>query len=159
MQRRQFWLATGLLVMIAMSLWNPLLHADTQSPEDSEDVRAAEGFVVGHYDMIGREPDSKRTFTGEIEIRAESDRPGNLVVLRRIGGQVVRATGRIETAPIAETRVLRLRFKVRNVPYEGTYLFHGDLDNYARISGYVYRKDGKTKVPGLEALFHLGPGD
>jgi len=157
MKRRQHWLVRGLLlrgllVMSTMLLWNPMLHADTPDLKVSE-------FVLGHYDMIGRDPDSKRTYAGEIEIRAGSGGPGSLVVLRRIGGQVVRATGKIETATADEALVLRLHFMIRNVPYEGTYLINGDLDNYPRISGFVYRRDGRTKAPGLEALFHLESSD
>ncbi len=33
------------------------------------------------------------------------------------------------------------------------YLWRNDLDNYARISGYVYQLGKKILKPGLEALF------
>jgi hypothetical protein len=43
--------------------------------------------------------------------------------------------------------------------YEATYLINSDLDNYARLSGYLYLIQGGTKVAGLEALFidHQAP--
>ena len=37
--------------------------------------------------------------------------------------------------------------------YEATYFFNSDLDNYARLLGYLYVIQGGTKEPGLEALF------
>ena len=37
--------------------------------------------------------------------------------------------------------------------YEITYLWRSDLDNYARLSGYLYQPGEKTDSPGMEALF------
>lgn len=64
---------------------------------------------------------------------------------------------------MASTQVLRMRFRSGNSSFEGTYLFHSDLDNYARITGYLYKVDPKTGVPvntknpGLETLFPEAP--
>jgi hypothetical protein len=44
-------------------------------------------------------------------------------------------------------------FSHRNRDYEATYLIHADLDNYARLTGYLFQASGKTVKPGLEALF------
>jgi hypothetical protein len=51
--------------------------------------------------------------------------------------------------------VLRICFSVGAEPYEATYLWHSDLNNFARLTGYVYPQKGTTKFPGLEALFPL----
>jgi len=40
-----------------------------------------------------------------------------------------------------------------NKSYEATYLIDSDLDNYGRLTGYLYIKGTETKKPGLEALF------
>jgi hypothetical protein len=39
------------------------------------------------------------------------------------------------------------------VAYEGTYLWQSDADNFARLTGYVYRSGHSTESPGMEALF------
>jgi len=48
---------------------------------------------------------------------------------------------------------LRVEFVHKGRKYGGTYLIGSDLDNYARLTGYLYLKKGKTTKPGLEALF------
>ena len=66
---------------------------------------------------------------------------------------VTRGIGKIEKAAGGDAEVLRIRFDQDGKSYEGTYLIDGDLDNYARLSGYLYLADGSTKSVGLEALF------
>jgi hypothetical protein len=61
--------------------------------------------------------------------------------------------GKIEAATADKIKVLRIRFIDENKNYEATYLINSDLDNYARLSGFLYLIQGETKVPGLEALF------
>lgn len=107
-------------------------------------------FLPGEYQVIGRWPDSDSTYTGMVTLRGAGD---SLVVIRRIAGREVRGSGRIETATADSVAVLRLRFIRGHQRYEGTYLIGSDLDNYPRLSGYIYLRRGGTKRAGLEAWF------
>lgn len=107
-------------------------------------------FLQGTYDLIGRVPDSNKTYTGKVVPRKSDD---YFDVIRRIEGKEIKGTGEIETATADETRILRVRFVEGNKSHQATYLIGSDLDNYGRMAGYLYLKEGGTKVPGLEALF------
>ena len=54
---------------------------------------------------------------------------------------------------MGETKVLRIRFVQGGRVYEGTYVIGSDPDNYPRLSGHVYLKNGGTTRHGLEAFF------
>ncbi len=107
-------------------------------------------FLQGTYELIGRAPDSNRTYTGKVVLRKSGD---YFEVTSRIEGKEIKGTGKIETATADKIKVLRVRFVEENKSYEATYLIGSDLDNYGRLTGYLYLKEGGTKVPGLEALF------
>ena len=107
-------------------------------------------FLSGSYQVIGRLPDSNELYDGKIVMERSGD---SLNVVRKIAGKEISAVGRIETATADNVKVLRVRFTENNRTFEITYLIHSDLDNYARLTGYVYLKNGGTKKPGLEALF------
>jgi hypothetical protein len=50
--------------------------------------------------------------------------------------------------------VLRIRFNDNGKEFEGTFLWRGDLDNYPRLTGFIYRGGSvQTKSAGLEAWF------
>ncbi len=107
-------------------------------------------FLCGSYQVIGRFPDSNQLYSGSVDLK----RSGNqLEVVRLIGGHRVKGIGSIETATSDKIKVLRVRFRSEGKDYEATYLIATDLDNYGRLTGHVYLKDGKTRRPGLEALF------
>ena len=107
-------------------------------------------FLAGSYELIGRFPDSNMTYTGKVVLMKSGD---YFKVIRTIKNKVIKGTGKIETAATDKIKVLRIRFIDENKRYEGTYLIDSDLDNYARLTGYLYLKEGGTKQPGLEALF------
>ena len=107
-------------------------------------------FLQGRYELIGRVPDSNKTYTGKVVLRKSGD---YFEVIRRIEGKEIKGIGKIERATADKIRVLRVRFVDGNKSYEATYLIGSDLDNYGRLTGYLYLKEGGTKVPGLEALF------
>ena len=109
-------------------------------------------FLKGSYEIVGKLPDSTETYSGKIIL--EKDR-GHLKVVRLINGKKIVGIGKIETATSDKVKVLRIRFKHEEREYEGTYLIGSDLDNYGRMTGYLYLKNGKTKNPGLEAFFFL----
>jgi len=107
-------------------------------------------FVAGTYTLVGRAADSDATYSGTVRIA-----PGapELVVTRELAGGTVSGAGAIESATADAVPVLRVRFREGEAAWEATYLIAGDLDNRARLSGYLYRTDGSTRVPGLETLF------
>lgn len=108
------------------------------------------GFLSGSYVVIGKHPDSTETYSGQMNLE-ECD--GQLQVVRIVNGHITRGIGTIEKAAGGDATVLRIRFDRDGKSYEGTYLVDGDLDNYARLTGYVYLADGSTRRVGLEALF------
>ena len=109
-------------------------------------------FLRGSYELVGRWPDSNETYSGKIVLEKDH---GNFRVVRLINGKKITGIGKIETATPDKVKVLRIRFKQDEREYEGTYLIGSDLDNYGRLTGYLYLKSGKTKQPGLEAFFIL----
>ena len=108
------------------------------------------GLLDGSYDVIGRYPDSNQTYTGKIILIKSGE---TLEVIRKIKNKVIRGIGKIETASADKIKVLRVRFTEHGKRYEATYLINVDIDNYGRLTGYIYLQDGETKIPGLEALF------
>lgn len=70
-----------------------------------------------------------------------------------IGNRAVKGTGKIETVTPDKIKVIRILFESEGKDCEATYLIGSDLDNYGRLTGYVYFKGGEAKTPGLEALF------
>ncbi len=108
------------------------------------------GFLNGSYELVGRWPDSTETYSGKIILEKDH---GYFRIVRLIDGNKITGIGKIETATPDKVKVLRIRFKQEGREYEGTYLIGSDLDNYGRLTGYLYLKNGKTKNPGLEAFF------
>jgi hypothetical protein len=109
------------------------------------------GFLVGDYLLVGKKPDSEVTYSGRVVLKQRGDK---FDVTRTIYGQTVHGTAFFETATPDKIPVLRMRFLFEGEAYEATYLWQGDLDNYARLTGYVYSSTkNKTKLPGLEVLF------
>lgn len=51
--------------------------------------------------------------------------------------------------------VLRAHFSTDGQEYEATYLWRSELDNYPRVTGYIYLPKNQTKSPGIEALFPI----
>ncbi len=108
-------------------------------------------FLPGIYEAIGRIPDCDSLYSGTVSFKNTEK---GLEVIRQIQGREVKGTVHIEKAAAGDATVLRVRYKKNSQAFEITYLIQSDLDNYGRLSGYVYRTDGTTKQPGLEVLFH-----
>jgi len=131
-----------------------------------EQTQFLRGFLAGQYTIIGRWCGSDSTYLGTVTVfeatkgsagsPAATDR-SSIRIRRTVNGQTVEAIGRIETATADKVKVLRIRFKQQGQQYEGTFLIGSDLDNYARLSGYIYPPHGTTRQPGLEAWF-IKPG-
>ena len=107
-------------------------------------------LLPGKYKLIGKAVDSDETYAGKVEI-SEDDQL--LKVRREIDGQIIMGVASVEPALHGEAQVLRIRFTQDNTKYEQTCLWQSDLDNYARISCYVYQPDEETREPGLEVMF------
>lgn len=136
---------------IFLSLMMLTLPGQLVAAEDSVDHGSLCEFLAGHYIVIGKELDADRTYSGKVVFTCEKD---HLAVTRDIQGEIVKGEGRIEHAlgPDAAD-VLRVRFVRAGRAFEATYIWRSDLDNYARLSGYVYELRVQTDSPGLEALF------
>lgn len=107
-------------------------------------------FLIGKYVIIGRKPNSDQVYQGSLSVKQEAD---SLLITRIIENRIVRGTAAIEHATADEISVLRIRFVENDLQYEGTFLISSDLDNYPRLTGYIYLRDSSTKRVGLEAWF------
>ena len=107
-------------------------------------------YIQGTYILIGKKLDSPDTYFGEISITQSGSQ---LVVHRTISGQVTHGTASIEHATSDHTPVMRIRFNENHMNFEETCVVANDLDNYARITCYLYIPGVKTRNPGMEAFF------
>lgn len=119
----------------------------------SFDLDGTAQYISGDYVVIGKAADSGRVYEGGVNIRYTGD--NKFVVRRRIGSVTATAEGffAVASPPPDEPLVFRVRFTQDRKEFEATYLWKSDLDNYARLTGCVYLREGGTKSPGLEALF------
>lgn len=108
-------------------------------------------MVQGKYLLVGKALDSEETYHGKVQIK---DIGGILRVERKINGKVIEGTAAIGPALNGEAKVLRIRFSDGKNNFEQTCLVRSDLDNYARISCYLYQPEIHTNNPGLEVLFN-----
>jgi hypothetical protein len=127
----------------------PAENASKKAP----DVKCLLGFLAGDYRLVGQTPDSGAAYLGRLTLRETG---GAFAVTCVVAGVTSHRTASIETVGEGAP-VLRMRFLQDGVEYAATYLWQTDLDNYPRMTGYVYRAQGETKSPGLEALFHVPP--
>ena len=119
---------------------------DKLPPSPSKD-----DFVEGKYHLVGKSLDSEETYYGNVELVASH---GNRIKVRRtISGITIMGIGAIEKETADNVNVLRIRFEENDVKHEETCMIDGDLDNYARITCYLYQPGVSTSNPGLEALF------
>jgi len=113
-----------------------------------EATLATYNYLVGSYECIGRWPDSNKTFSGRVEISKAAE---GVKMTRMIDGEKIEAVGKYGTATPDKIPVLRVKFNQKGKAYEETCLISSDLDNYPRITCYLYTE--KTKKVGLETLF------
>jgi hypothetical protein len=118
----------------------------------AKDTNNTMQFLTGDYLLIGKKPDLSVTYSGTISFVYKEEKK-ELEFIRTINGKKIKGIAKIEKALGGEAEVLRLRFTEDKLEYEGTFLWRSDLDNYGRLSGYIYLKNGNTKTPGLEAYF------
>ena len=110
-------------------------------------------FVLGNYIIIGKYPDSEKTYSGKMTIAEgkETDSVRYCEVIRHINGKEIKGKAWVAKATSDQIPILRIQFTDNKKQYDGAFLIKGDLDNYARATGTFWGKD--TKKPGLEAWF------
>ena len=123
-----------------------LFSAGSWAKEDKQE--AFYNFLSGSYVCIGKWPDSNDTYLGRVEIATAKQ---GLNITRTIQGKTIKAVGKVDTAMVDNIQVLKVAFKHKGIDYEETCMVSSDLDNYARLSCYLYSKE--TKKVGLETLF------
>lgn len=119
------------------------------SPIRADDASFAD-FIVGHYLLVGQGIETESTYSGTVSIYLENKQ---LKVKRTIDGNVTNGVAIFKVTLNGDSKVLRINFSENNVNYEETCLWISDLDNYARISCYLYTPGVKTRKPGMEVLF------
>lgn len=146
----RYFLPLFLLSFMASACLSQRQNQTPLSPQDAPPI----AFLVGTYDVIGRYPDSEQLYTGTVEINRSDTETNAVSVTRTIGGLATQGEGEVTTATGDAIAVLRVVFQEAGRTMEATYLLDSDLDNYARLTGYVYIQSGGTQLPGIEALFH-----
>ncbi len=124
----------------------------------SFDAESAADSLVGEYVVIGKKPDSIVTYQGRVTLQKRGQK---LLVTRTINGHTDHGIAVFyEADPPGDVVALNMHFSQGGRQYEAAYLWSNDLDNYPRLTGYVYLpKDSamQTQSPGLESLFPLEP--
>ena len=140
-----------LLCLVLLLGWSGVARAAPK--KDTLDRANLTNIMSGEYIVVGKKPDSEATYAGRLTFRARGDRLG---FTRTVGGRTERGTATLEMTIVGDPApVLRMHFKLDGQPYDATYQWKFDLDNYARFTGYVYRTG--TKAAGLEMLFPAEP--
>lgn len=109
-----------------------------------------ERYLQGTYLLIGKHLDSSETYFGEVSIALSES---GLSITRMISGKIVHGTASIAQTTSDHIPPLKMRFSEDGNDYEESCVVANDLDNYARITCYLYIPGTKTKNPGMEALF------
>ena len=121
---------------------------------DSDKEIPPPDYFVGRYEVVGRKPDSKITYSGMIELRQKNGE--DFVLIRRIDGHEIKGTATLDHAdpPADHPAVLRIHFSENGREYEGIFLWRSDLDNFPRLTGLISEGGKlKSKSVGLEAWF------
>ena len=135
------------LIIIFVTMMAAILPVVAKDQEYEENRL---NFLGGSYIIIGKHYKSKQAYQGTATISSTGK---SLKITKHINKQTIIGTGNIERAIFADVDVLRMRWLEDKQKLESTCLFQGDLDNYARISCYVYPLKKDISKPGLEAWF------
>ena len=123
-----FCLLLALLAISISAVW-------AQGLGNSSEEDSLYSFLEGTYHLIGRLPDSKETYSGKVVLKKTDD---VFQITRVINGKEIKGVGKLEAATADKIKVLRIRFIDESKRYEATCLVNSDLDNYARLSDYLY---------------------
>ncbi len=108
------------------------------------------GTMSGEYTVIGRRPDSRKTYSGHLSFRAEGE---GLAFVRTINGQIESGTGRFELVSSENRPALRLYFLEDGRWHDGLYEWRRDHHNALRFTGFIMSLPQKTTLYGAEAFF------
>jgi len=134
-----------LLLAVGILFLNSPLTAQEQTQE-----QFLASFIAGKYHLVGKSLDSDNTYYGKVKLVSTGS---GVVVHRIIAEKTTIGSGAIEKATADNVNLLRIRFVENNTEFEETCIIGSDLDNYARITCYLYQSGVKTSNPGLEVLF------
>lgn len=134
-----------LLLTVGILFLNSSLAVAEQSQE-----QFLASFIGGNYHLLGKSLDSDNTYYGKVQLISTES---GVEVHRIIAEKTIIGYGAIEKATADNVNVLRIRFVENNTEFEETCIIGGDLDNYARITCYLYQSGVETSDPGLEVLF------
>ncbi len=144
-----------LAILKPMGAWALLLVGLASLPAVAADQEESPhwSFVPGRYQLIGRHPDSLRTYTGTARI----ERIGKKLRLsREIDGRKSQLFGVVRRADPGEATVLAFKWDEKG-PMEMVCLIGSDLDNYARLTCHWGKAGNPHKQPGMEAYFAQEP--
>ena len=133
---------------LALLIWLVASSVNAQNDESPQ-----WSFVIGHYDLIGQFPDSKKTYSGTARIEREGDQ---ITLTRIVGNKKTKVVGRLRRADPGEAEVLSFHWREK-YEMEMVCLIGADLDNYARMSCHWGRAGNPHKTPGKEAFFSQEP--
>lgn len=143
--------------VFCLALWcvaMPGLAADATA-DTTADEPPQWDLVVGRYQLIGRMPDSARTYHGSAKI----ERVGaKLRLTRTIAGQTRQIFGVVRRADPGEAWVLAFAWQEKKA-MEMVCVIGTDLDNYARLTCHWGVAGNPHKQPGMEAYFAQEPWD
>ncbi len=134
--------------ILPLSIGAVIAHAQATSQANADTY----SYLSGRYEVIGRLPDSTRTYRGTIRLEFDGTQ---LRMKRTIRDETVVGSARIDVSGSDKVQVLRGTFSIGGEEFKATYLWRSDLDNYPIVTGRMFR-DG-TKTPGIEAWFPI-PG-
>jgi hypothetical protein len=103
---------------------------------------------AGLYDIIGRYPDSQKTYTGTLLATATKD---HLTFVRTIAGK--KSNGEMVLKEISDQTVLEVSFVEGGKKYKGTFLSRVDTGNNELVSGWFWPVGAGSKKHGLESWF------
>ena len=134
-----------LLIIVGILFLNSSLAVAEQTQQ-----QFLASFIAGKYHLVGKAIDSDRTYYGKVQIVSTES---GIEVHRLLAEKTIIGSGAIEKATADNVKLLRIRFTENDMEFEETCIISSDLDNYARITCYLYRSGRETSNPGLEVLF------
>ena len=104
--------------------------------------------LFGNYEIVGREPDSGITYSGELEIQNSKN---GYALKRIVSGETAIGKAWVEFCSPDKFPVLKFKYEKMKQPLEGSCFLRMDGDNYYLIS--CRTEYGKSKRGGLESMF------
>ncbi len=107
-------------------------------------------FFVGGYEILGKDLQSGRTYSGTITMVKKN---GKLEVQKRVNGKVSVGYAMIVRV-IDDIPALRIDFTKNDRKLSATYQLDVDWNNYARLTGYLVTGNSPRETVAIEALFY-----